>query len=80
MFRDKQRTRREEKDGAGEEHGGNTGCVWLLVCVCGGGERDDRGRNMSGTVRSSGKEVRVREEGGNEKRGKQVNRQEGDRT
>lgn len=54
-------------------------CGCLCVCVV-GGERDDRGRNMSGTVRSSGKEVRVRELGGNEKRGKQVNRQEGDRT
>lgn len=52
------------------------------VCVWWGAEeeRDDRGRNMSGTVRRSGKEVRVREEGGNEKRGIQVNRHEGDRT
>lgn len=50
------------------------GCVWLRACVCvwwgAGDERDDRGRNMSGTVRRSGEEVRVREEGGNEKKGK----------
>lgn len=57
-------------------------CGCLCVCVWWGAEeeRDDRGRNMSDTVRRSGKEVRVREEGGNEKRGKEVNRQEGDRT